>query len=305
MSDAHRNDGAHAHEAASAAGRDAKIEQLLLLGLDHYLASQYEQAINVWTRVLFLDRNHARARAYIERARSALAERQRESEELLQNGMAAFQRGQAPEARRLLEAAIEGGAPSDQALAVLDRLNRLETIVAQTAAPHARRAPRSDTPLSPIGHKQWPAVLAATMIVVAATALGGYLTLSPNRPDWQVLQKSATTLVAKARRILYETPVPATPPPVVRSQALPLPRRGETALTRARALFASGNLRDALTTLDAVRPTDSQKDDADKLRGDIQRQLLALTPLTGPPARFIPLDGVQVPGASRGAKNIP
>jgi hypothetical protein len=282
MSDVQRNDGALAHEAASAAGRDAKIEQLLLLGLDHYLASQYEQAINVWTRVLFLDRNHARARAYIERARSALAERQRESEELLQNGMAAFQRGQAPEARRLLEAAIEGGAPSDEALAVLDRLNRLESIVAHSVMPHSRRAPRIETPGSTIGHKQWPAVLAATAIVLAATALGGYLTFSPNRPDWQVLQTSVTTWLARARQALYETPTPAAPPPVVRSQTLALPRRGETALTRARALAAGGHLNDALTTLDAVRSTDPQKDDADKLRGTIQQLLLALTPLPGP-----------------------
>ena len=76
----------------------------------------YEQAINVWTRALFLDRSHARARAYIERARSALAERQRESEELLQSGVAAFERGEGDEARRLLQAAIDGGAPSDEAL---------------------------------------------------------------------------------------------------------------------------------------------------------------------------------------------
>jgi hypothetical protein len=277
MSDVHRHDGAHAQEAASAADRDAKIEQLLLLGLDHYLASQYEQAINVWTRVLFLDRNHARARAYIERARSALAERQRESEELLQNGMAAFQRGQAPEARRLLEAAIEGGAPSEQALAVLDRLNRLETVVAHTAAPHGRRAPRVDPAPATIGHKQWPAVIAATTIVIAAMALGGYLTLSPNRPDWQALQTSVTTLAAKVRRSFIDAPAPSTLPPVMRSQTLALPRRGETALTRARALVASGHLHEALTTLDEVRPTDAQRDDADKLRAEVQHQLLALT----------------------------
>jgi hypothetical protein len=282
MSDVHRHDGAHAHDAAPAADRDAKIEQLLLLGLDHYLASQYEQAINVWTRVLFLDRNHARARAYIERARSALAERQRESEELLQNGMAAFQRGQAPEARRLLEAAIEGGAPSEQALAVLDRLNRLETVVAHTAAPLGRRAARIDAPPPTIGHRQWPAVIAATTVAVAAVALGGYLTLSPNRPDWQALQASVTTLVARARRSIAETPTPATPSPVVRSHTLALPRRGETALTRARALVASGHLREALTALDEVRATDSQSEDADKLRAEVQHQLLAVTAVPGP-----------------------
>src|SRR5678815_1530745 len=65
--------------------RDAKIESLLLAGLDHYFASNFTQAIDVWTRALFLDRNHARARAYIERARSALGEQQRESEELIHN----------------------------------------------------------------------------------------------------------------------------------------------------------------------------------------------------------------------------
>ena len=102
MSDASRSDAAHAHDGASGADRDAKIEQLLLVGLDHYFAARYEQAINVWTRALFFDRCHARARAYIERARSALAERQRESEELLQSGVAAFHRGEADTARRLL-----------------------------------------------------------------------------------------------------------------------------------------------------------------------------------------------------------
>ena len=123
MSDPLRTDGSRAQaDVASESDRDAKIEQFLLVGLDHYFAARYELAINVWTRALFLDRSHARARAYIDRARSALAERQRESEELLQNGVAAFHRGEGDEARRLLQAAIDGGAPSEEALAVLDRL---------------------------------------------------------------------------------------------------------------------------------------------------------------------------------------
>src|SRR3954469_1602422 len=128
MSDPLRLDGSRAHaDVASGSDRDAKIEQLLLVGLDHYFSARYEAAIHVWTRALFLDRSHARARAYIERARSAVAERQRESEELLRNGVAAFDRGESDEARRLLQAAIDGGAPSEEALAVIERMNRLET----------------------------------------------------------------------------------------------------------------------------------------------------------------------------------
>src|SRR5579864_6641692 len=111
MSDPLRTDLSRAIDGLSDADRDGKIEQLLLAGLDHYFAGEYQQAINVWTRTLFLDRNHARARAYIERARTGLAERQREADELLQKGIAAFGRGESNEARQLLEAAIRAGAP--------------------------------------------------------------------------------------------------------------------------------------------------------------------------------------------------
>ena len=133
----------------SEADRAARIEQLLLSGLDHYFGGHYEQAINIWTRVAFLERGHGRARAYIERARSALAEKQRQSEELLHSGVAAFERGEGDEARRLIEQAMVQGAPSDEALAVLDRLNRLEHGQAAPPPPAVRSertaAPRDST----------------------------------------------------------------------------------------------------------------------------------------------------------------
>src|SRR5689334_22028136 len=165
-------------DASSAADRDAKIEQLLLAGLDHYFAAQYEQAINVWTRALFLDRNHARARAYIERARGALAERQRQFEELLHKGVAAYDRGETDEARRLLQAAIDGGAPPDEALALLERLNRpgrADASGEQAAAP-LRAQPRerggeSDPRRSSTGVR----LLAAVTILAAALPIGMYV----------------------------------------------------------------------------------------------------------------------------------
>src|SRR3954465_12808047 len=152
MSDPLRTDASRAHaDVTSEPDRDGKIEQLLLVGLDHYFGARYELAINVWTRALFLDRSHARARAYIERARSALAERQRESEELLQNGVAAFERGEGDEARRLLHAAIDGGAPSEEALAVLERLNRLDAPVVAGVPQASSDVPRRRAPLDVVG----------------------------------------------------------------------------------------------------------------------------------------------------------
>src|ERR1700704_2241567 len=152
MSDSLRTDRSRALDAASDLDRDAKIEQLLLLGLDHYFVAQYDQAINVWTRALFLDRSHPRARAYIERARSALAERQRESEELLHTGAAALDRGEGMEARRLLQAAIDGGAHADDARALFDRLEHEPDADSGVPVPEAVRvAPAHTAPAASAG----------------------------------------------------------------------------------------------------------------------------------------------------------
>jgi tetratricopeptide (TPR) repeat protein len=269
MSEAHRSDGAHAPDANSGADRDrdakdrdAKIEQLLLVGLDHYFGGGYEQAITVWTRALFLDRNHARARAYIERARTALAEGQRESEELLHTGVAAFHRGEGDEARRLLQAAIDRGAPSEEALAVLERLNKLEAAVTP-ATPHRTARVASTRVIPAAGRSARSFVhIAATVGPLAVIAVV-YLAWS-GRIDWRSLL------------FLRDGPAVAAAPPPVRESVLPLPRRGEKALARAQSLVAAGHLHDALAALDAVRPTDPERADADALRSSIQRQLLSL-----------------------------
>jgi tetratricopeptide (TPR) repeat protein len=279
MSDPLRTDPARAHDVESASGRDAKIEQLLLVGLDHYFVADYELAINVWTRALFIDRNHARARAYIERARSALAERQRESEELLQNGVAAFRRGEGDEARRLLQAAIDSGAPSEEALAVLDRMNRLETAVLPVAVARAHRRDREVVAQPEDRASRSIVGLIAFLVLGAAIVAFAAFAASRDQIEW----RSIVALARSAGRVA----APATPAvaPVTREAALPLPRRAEMILGQARAFATSGHLHDALAVLESIRPTDPQKADADRMSADIQRQLLALTavPAATPP----------------------
>ena len=223
--------------------------------------------------MLFLDRSHARARAYIERARSALAERQRESEELLQNGVAAFERGDGGEARRLVQAAIEGGAPTDEALAVLDRLDRLNLTGRRTAVAVQSCANRGDARRGRV----------ARGLVGAVHRAACSFSRWPLRARIRRLSGGRST---GARCSAWQTPAgPRRGSTIAREPGLALPRRGELALTRARALVATGHLRDALTALDLVRPTDPQKAEADRLRGEIQLQLIALTSVPGAASR--------------------
>lgn len=265
MSDPLPTDNRGALDGASESDRDAKIEQLLLVGLDHYFSGEYEQAINVWSRALFIDRSHARARAYIERARSAVAERQRESEEMLQKGVAAFERGEAGEARRLLQTAIGRGVPSDEALAVLDRLDRLEQgAVPQRQAGGAREERSTVIPAARVRSAAAITLRITTWIAAIAliAAAAGVAVISLH-PDWRSL-------------LVLETapgPLPVLPGG---GATHPLPARGEELLERARALEASGHLREAMAALDQVRLTDPQKADADRIRGDVQKTLIQL-----------------------------
>lgn len=251
MSDPLRSEHGNARPLSDAE-REARIEQLLLSGLDQYFAGRYEQAIDIWTRVAFLERGHGRARAYIDRARSALAERQRESEELVQSGVAAYHAGNLAEARSLLTRAVDEGGLSDTALMFLQHLSRLDRGAAGHAqVPAGEPRGKRDTPSSV--PTRWGATvlastLAAAVIFVAAIPVGSWLADLPiNAP----------------------APVPVAPEP------LPVLRPSDVLLARARMLSADGHLRDALRLLDRIDLADPARADSDRLKADIQRMLLA------------------------------
>ena len=65
MSNSSKADLVSGKDVLNPANKALRVERLLLAGLDHYFSGQYEHAINIWTRVAFLDRKNNRARAYI------------------------------------------------------------------------------------------------------------------------------------------------------------------------------------------------------------------------------------------------
>jgi hypothetical protein len=247
-----------AADALEGRARDARVEELLLAGLDQYFAGQYEQAIHLWTRVLFLDRGHARGRAYIDRARSALAERQRESDELLHRGTAAFEQGEAAAARRLLMAAVEGGAPPDVALGYLGRLDRLEPFatVSTAVASDRRREVRHQAAVGPrrVG-------VPLRSMAVAALVLGAVAWWSGVAND----------LVGGWRPAIGRQAAPY----VASVESLPVPRASDRTLARARLLAGAGHPSDALRALAAIPAADPNRPEADRLLADIQRTLLS------------------------------
>ena len=246
----------------SEADRDARIERLLLSGLDQYFAGQYERAINIWTRVSFLERGHGRARAYIERARGALAERQRESEELVHAGVEAYHAGELDAARDLLTRATTQGTASDTALLFIDRLRRMDAVsppeATAVARPQSEALPDAPRPRPTLW--TWVTTIAASVLIGAAIVLGALRTAS-----W-----------------IGERPIAGPATPAVANEQLPIVRESDLRLERARALHASGQTRESLRLLATIDVGDPNRAQADRLTADIQRSLLGLAAAAEP-----------------------
>ena len=240
--------------------REARVEELLVSGLDHYFNGQHELAINVWTRVLFIDRGHARARAYIERARSAVSERQREAEEMVHAGAAAFAQGDVDGARRLVTSAMERGAATEEAFVLLERVDRLEA--AGTRGGSATPASRLPTP----ARRRPDTVVSTTRLRLRWIAAGAVLGMTAavaamvwTRADlWLPLGSTAIAIPVESGRV----------------EPLPVPAPSDVWMARARASFEKGRLREAQAALDEIRHGDPLRGQADELRATIQRRLL-------------------------------
>lgn len=241
--------------------REAHVEELLLIGLDHYFAGQHELAVNVWTRALFIDRGHARARAYIERARGAIAERQREGEELIHTGAAAFQRGESETARRLLMSAVEYGAVTEEALALLERIDRLEAAGVQQERRDERRPtlPRATLPVA--AHRRdrsWLGWIAAGVVLGVAGAAFTIGVLWTRGEQWLPLDSA----------VQVESGIDAG------DERLPVPSASDVWIARAQAQYDRGHLHDALLALKAIGPGDPLSAEADRLKAIVQTKLL-------------------------------
>jgi tetratricopeptide (TPR) repeat protein len=242
---------------AELAERESQVDALLIEGLDKYFNGRYEEAIHLWTRVLFLDRSHARARAYIDRARTAVAERQRRAEEMLHASHLLLEQGRTEAARELLVEAVAQTGDDDHAAALRVRLERVERLHAAS-----RIGPMpSATTAEAVPGWMWPrrsrTALGAAAVLVAGLLLVIGVT-STDVQDWVGLRSDREQLLATTTALKL----------TVLSSA-------EVAMIRAQTLYNRGRLAEALQVLDRVGPESPERPAADELRVQIQQILLA------------------------------
>jgi hypothetical protein len=231
----------------------ARIEQLLMAGLDEYFAGRHDRAVQVWSRVFFLDRTNARARAYIERARGAVAERQRLAE-------AAVAAGEG-EPSRMRDDDVHAALPETRAPG-----RDGEGLLVVSGALAARLAPPVPRPADALGVPPAitrPARIAHALLVAAAGVLlfvAGYTVAARDRlAEW-------VSGVSVRSGALADEPVHAS----------------ETALNEARQALAARRYDDARRALARIAAADPLRRQADELAAELQRVWPVVSPLLAP-----------------------
>jgi tetratricopeptide (TPR) repeat protein len=236
------------------AGREGRAEALLVEGLDQYFLGNFEEAIHLWTRVLFIDRTHARARAYINRARTAQGERLRRAEEMLHAAAELLDHGRLDEARHVLNR-VEQTSGADETVAAL--WARIEQLTRSRVDAPARRPRGAVVDARPLRGGQHLFRLAAQAAAVAAIGLFiASVLASPAVREWIASRPASPT------------------PPATSPRPLDVLSSDAVALVRARNLFARGRLAEALHELGRIDSSSPSREAADQLRVEIQRWLL-------------------------------
>ena len=239
----------------------ARIDQLLTAGLDEYFAGRYDGAVQVWSRVFFLDRANARARAYIERARSAVAERQRVAEATAA-AAADVRRGWADEARP-----AEARLTADPGVLVVSGALAARLAPPQTA-PEADPADRGDVGPTAATRR---ARVAHGLLVAAAGVL---------------LFVAGYTVAARDRIFEFVSGVSSRRAPAANARA------SEVALHDARQAFDARRYDDARRALARIPAGDPLRPAADALVAQIQRTWPIVSPMLAPDA---PVTGAGSP----------
>ena len=240
--------------------REARLEELLLSGLDYYFAGQHELAINVWTRALFIDRGHARARAYIERARSAIAEASAKLKSSSTRAQPHFSgvnpkppdgcsgrrsnMARQPKKRSRCWSGLTGWRPP------ASRRTRATSAATRPGRPRL-------SPIRPGRDRSWLGWIAAGVLLGLAAAAVTIGILWTRGEQWLPLDSGSTESSAR-----------------LREEPLPIPAASDVSIARAQAQYERGHLREALLALEAVGPGDPLSAEADQLKATIQAKLL-------------------------------
>jgi tetratricopeptide (TPR) repeat protein len=240
-------------EAPPAADAGSRTEALFRQGEEHFAAGEYQQAIHVWTRILFVDRGNLRVREALDEAKKVIAERQRRLDLDCAEAQRLFDGGDVEGARKAARAVLATDASHVEAnhleekIAALERRNEPARALpvgspAESGpskgivirVPRTERAPSNAVrPIVP--HGKMIAFIAAALVVFAASALYLY-------QNWEGIVSDGQ----------FRRPVAPEASPGAEGPLAPVPDLDELRYFDGERLFQQGRYREALAKLSRI-----------------------------------------------------
>jgi hypothetical protein len=230
-----------------------RIRGLLEDGRSLLAAGRNREATDVFGRVLLLEPGHAGARQGQDNARAAAAEQERVSEARLEEAARAADRGEAQQARSLLETVLEAGGDRDRALTLLDRLDHRTGFIAAGSTAEPRATESAGVPPSPSSPWSRRALVGAWALAFGLLAAG---------------------VAASFERLVDHLASAPTPSSILAEPPAPLALGpGDRAVSQARQLLEEGDAAGALEVLDRIAPQEPAYPFARQLRSKAQAAL--------------------------------
>ncbi|MBI2840987.1 MAG: hypothetical protein HYX75_21930 [Acidobacteria bacterium] len=98
------------------------IDRLMREGQAHYDEGQFQDAANIWSRILVIDETHQQGQEVVARARRAVEEQQREIDEMLHRARDLHSRGLAEEALDLLDSVLKQSPAQPEAQTLSEQI---------------------------------------------------------------------------------------------------------------------------------------------------------------------------------------
>jgi len=229
-----------------------KSLDLLRFGEALYASGEYQQAIHVWTRILFLDRSNSEARVRIDRAKQAVAERQRKLDAQVADAVGLLEAGEIGRARESVRSVLATDASHSEARALSDAIDALDRRAeapvpeAETRAPQPSskgvivRVPKgARASASPAGRTAVSFKITAFLLGALALFASSAFYLSRN---WDAIVSGGS----------FGGPPDAAKTVLIDRPAASVPDLSELRYYNGERLFAQGRYREALAELHRV-----------------------------------------------------
>ncbi len=265
---------------ATSTDDQTKIRQYLADGDRAFEGGDYQQAIDLWSRIFLIDVTNDEASDRIERAKAKRRELEQKIEPLLTSGVAAFERGDTAQAQKDLSAILK---LDPQHATAQDYLNRLNEAPAAAARPSSYIAPSLDNDSLELG------------MLDEDPLSGGYETPLIPPPPGAAAASGAARTTGKNAAVAKPKPAPSArklpiaaiagilgvvvllgagwffwkrfqEPPAAEAGA------GQAVIARAQTLAGAGKYDQAIALLQDIQPNDPAHDQALVLIADLRKK---------------------------------